>query len=104
MPYIGAIDVCHVRIRKPTLNGRDYFNRKKVYSLALQGTVTADKKFIDVFVGEPGSLHDARVLRRSGLYHRVNVNKNAWFPMETFLIADSAYPSESWIVPVYKVG
>lgn len=73
-----------------------------MYSVALQGSVTADRRFIDVFVGEPGSLHDARVLRRSELYRRATINKNAWFPNGTFLIADSAYPSNSWIVPVYK--
>ncbi len=68
----------------------------------MQAVVNAKKKFVDIYCGEPGSLHDARVLRRSSIYNRTYVNRDNWFPNRTFLIADSAYPSLSWLVPVFK--
>lgn len=99
---IGAIDVSQVTIKRPTNNPRDYFNRKKKYSVALQSVTLANRKFADIFVGEPGSLHDARTLRRSGLYHRCVAHRANVFPNNTFVISDSAYPSLSWLVPVFK--
>lgn len=88
---IGAIDCTHVKIRPPTENSEDYFNKKKYYSLVIQAVVDDDKKFIDVFCGEPGSLHDSRVLRRSELFRKARENENQLFPNGTFLIGDSAY-------------
>lgn len=99
---IGAIDVAKIRIRRPRDNGQDYFDRKKMYSIALQAVVNSKKKIFDVCCGEPGSLHDARVLRRSSLYHRAETNLQFWFPNRSFIIGDSAYPSLPWLVPVYK--
>lgn len=99
---LGATDVTHICIKRPCTNGQDYFNRKKYYSVSLQAVVSGDKKFIDIFAGEPGSLHDARILRRSGLYTRATANRGAWFPNGKFLIGDSAYPSLPWLVPVFK--
>lgn len=68
---LGVIDVTHIKIRRPSEDGQDYFDRNKNYSLSLQGVVGLEKKFYDIFCGEPGSLHDARILRRSVMYVRV---------------------------------
>lgn len=59
-------------------------------------------KFTNIYCGEPGSLHDARVLRRSPLYEESQNNKENVFPNNTFLIGDSAYPSLSWLVPPFR--
>lgn len=62
-----------------------------------------DKKlFIDVYCGEPGSLHDARVLRKSSLYSKAYDNVNELFYGNMFLLGDSAYPSLRWIVPPFR--
>lgn len=53
----------------------DYCNRKKSYSIILQAVVTSDMRFTNIYCGEPGSLHDARVLRRSSLYWELENNK-----------------------------
>jgi len=59
-------------------------------------------RFTNIYCGEPGSLHDARVLRRSNLYWESENNKDRIFPNGTFILGDSAYPSLSWLVPPFK--
>jgi len=68
MFFIGAIDGSHIRIDKPTQDPDSYINRKQYFSIHMQGTVNQNMKFIDVFVGFPGSVHDARVFKNSSLY------------------------------------
>ena len=55
-------------INAPPQNHEDYFNQKQLYSVNLQAIVDAKLKFIHATVGYPGGIHDARVLRLSGLY------------------------------------
>ncbi|KAK7910401.1 hypothetical protein WMY93_015085 [Mugilogobius chulae] len=64
---IGAIDGCHIRIQWPPVRG-DYMNRKAFYSILLQAIVDERGRFIDLFVGPPGRVHDARMLRTSTFY------------------------------------
>ncbi|KAK7921816.1 hypothetical protein WMY93_008718 [Mugilogobius chulae] len=40
-----------------------YFNRKLFPSIVLQGVCDANNKFLDIYVGNVGSVHDALVLR-----------------------------------------
>lgn len=37
----------------------------------MQGTVNQNMKFFDVFIGYPGSVHDARVFKNSPLYRNL---------------------------------
>ncbi|KAK3755953.1 hypothetical protein QZH41_001866 [Actinostola sp. cb2023] len=67
---VGAIDGSQIPIKAPIQNKESYFNRKHFYSMNLQGVVGGDCRFLDVAVGFPGSIHDARVLRMSGIYGR----------------------------------
>lgn len=99
---IGAIDCTHIRIKAPKEDKTAFFNRKHFYSINLQLVTDARKRFISVSCGEPGSLHDSRVLRRSELYKRAEENMTGTFPNHTFLIGDSAYPSLEWLVPPFK--
>ena len=106
---MGAIDGCHIEINAPPDNHEDYFNRKQHYSVNLQGIVDSNLKFIHVTVGYPGSIHDARVLRLSGLYDLAeneqilsgptrNINGTDIRPL---LAGDSAYPLMNWLVKPY---
>lgn len=67
--YLGAIDGSHVRIDKPVEDADSYINRKQYFSLHIQGTVNHNLKFLDVFIGYPGSVHDARVFKNSSIYN-----------------------------------
>ena len=106
---MGAIDGCHIEINAPPDNHEDYFNRKQHYSVNLQGIVDSNLKFIHASVGYPGSIHDARVLRLSGLYELAeneqilsgptcNINGTEIRPL---LAGDSAYPLTNWLVKPY---
>ena len=64
----GAIDGCHIPIRPPLLNHTGYYNRKGWYSIIIQAVVDSDYLFRDIYVGWPGSVHDARVFANSSLY------------------------------------
>ena len=67
----GAIDGCHVRIVPPSgPDGHCYRNRKLFSSILLQAVCDHQGRFIDTYVGWPGSVHDSRVLRHSPLYRQ----------------------------------
>jgi hypothetical protein len=68
---IGAIDGSHIPIKVPSENRHVYINRKGFYSVVLQAVCNHKLVFTDCFVGWPGSTHDARVLRRSDLFQRI---------------------------------
>ena len=72
----------------------------------IQGIVDSSLKFIHATVGYPGSIHDARVLRLSGLYHMAqneqivsgltrDINGVEIGPL---LAGDSACPLTSWLM------
>ncbi|KAI2645094.1 hypothetical protein H4Q32_024121 [Labeo rohita] len=65
---VGAIDGCHIRIKPPANNSHCYYNRKLFHSIQLQAITDHRGKFLHIFVGYPGSVHDARVLRNSPVY------------------------------------
>ncbi|GAB1868091.1 Nuclease harbi1 [Camponotus japonicus] len=69
---------------------------------AKRGVVDADMKFTNIYCGEPGSLHDARVLRRSLLYDTAQNDMENIFPNGMCIIGDSAYPSLPWLVPPFR--
>lgn len=97
---IGAIDGCHIRIRRPVKHEEDYVNREGFHSILLQGVCNYDKLFIDVHIGESDSLHDARVLKKSPLYRVTQEDPN--FFNGYFLLGDSAYPNIKWLAPSLK--
>jgi hypothetical protein len=96
---VGVIDGSHILIKRPKNDTDSYVNRKGLHSIILQGIVDCKKSFTDIYVGEPGSLHDARVLRRSSLYRKAEEEE---LFRDYFLLGDLAYPSLSWLVPPFK--
>nr|CAI5829062.1 unnamed protein product [Callosobruchus analis] len=68
------------------------------YSILIQGVCDHNKKFIDLLVGEAGSIHDARLLKRSSLYEKCVKG----FLQRDFLLGDSAYPLLNWLLPPFR--
>lgn len=97
---LGAIDGCHITITRPKENQEAYCNRKGYHSILLQGIVDHEKRFIDVFCGEPGSIHDARLLKKSKIYEKI-MNKEIYLE-NYYLIGNSAYPNLPWLVTPFK--
>ena len=108
---VGAIDGSHIPISAPALNHTDYYNRKGWYSVVLQGLVDHSYRFLDVYVGWPGSVHDARVFAHSALYTRLSggellpsskaITLNG-VNIPLFIVGDSAYPLETWLMKPFS--
>ncbi|XP_018405660.1 PREDICTED: putative nuclease HARBI1 [Cyphomyrmex costatus] len=98
---IGAIDGSHIRILKPKSNPNSYCNRKNYHSVLLQGVCDSNKLFLDVYTGEPGSIHDMRLFRKSDLYERIN-NSLIDFPEDSHLVGDLAYKLFPFLLVGFK--
>ena len=59
---VGAFDGTHIPITRPSQNQSDYHNRKGYHSINMQAVVDYCYMFLDVCIGWPGQVHDARVL------------------------------------------
>lgn len=88
---IGAVDGCHIPIKAPFHNSVDYYNRKGFHSVILQGVCDNKMLFIDIFIGMPGRMHDARVFRSSPLYLKI-IGLPPLINAQQHLLGDSAYP------------
>jgi hypothetical protein len=129
---VGCIDGSHIPIIQPAHSGTAYCNRKGYYSITVQGNVFLrslcsllaavdhKKRFIELTVGWPGSVGDGRVFSNSFLKSNLEkllsnlppipvATRMSSISRETqhenvpaFILADSAYPSTSRIVPTFK--
>ncbi|XP_018360830.1 PREDICTED: putative nuclease HARBI1 [Trachymyrmex cornetzi] len=98
---IGCIDSTHIRIDKPQQDHESYINRKQYFSIHMQATVDHNMKFIDVFIGNPGSVHDARVFKESPLYKSLQEICSDG----SYLLGDRAYPClKNLIIPYRDTG
>jgi len=76
-----------------------YFVVTHHYTMCFTGVVDHQLMFLDVYCGEPGSLHDARVLRKSPLHHQSEQDMRHLFGPNKRLVGDSAYPRLNWLLP-----
>ena len=106
---VGAIDGSHIPIIKPLQSASDYYNRKGYYSILIQGLVDYRGLFMDVIIGWPGKVHDARVFSNSSCFRKGN--ENVLFPqwsrningvsVPLVVLGDSAYPLLPWLMKPY---
>ena len=104
-PCIGAWDGFHVYIRSKL---KIFYNFKHRYSVSNMGLVGYNKRFLDLTVGAPGSTHDARFLRNTGLFKRITAGEglpnkgvhlgDEYGEIPLVTIGDSAFPRFSWLV------
>lgn len=98
---VGAVDGCLIRIKPPNLNKEDYFSYKQFYSIHMQAICDSSGRFLNIFTGFPGSVHDTRVLKNSPVY--VNAE---YPPPGYFILGDGGYPCIQWpiaIITPYKL-
>jgi len=106
----GAIDGTHIPVSVPSENHTDYYNRKGWYSMLIQGLVDANYCFLDICVGWPGSVHDARVFVHSNLYKKITDSqlipdkseRISSVDVPLYMIGDSAYPMQSWLMKPFS--
>ncbi|XP_072023396.1 uncharacterized protein [Amphiura filiformis] len=106
----GAIDGSHIPIIGPNENHTDFLNRKNHHSVILQAVCDDKYRFIDINVGWPGRVHDARVfsnsrIRRVGDSGRLfpNIAENLYgVEIPPMIIGDPAYPLLSWLMKGFR--
>ncbi|XP_053964382.1 putative nuclease HARBI1 [Anastrepha ludens] len=99
---IGVIDCTHIAIKSPKEHDEIYLDRKGVCSIRIQAVVDANKKFIDVTCGKPGSFNHYRILQNSKLFQDAENHYKEMFSNSYFILGNSAYPSTKWLVPPFK--
>ncbi|XP_025155808.1 putative nuclease HARBI1 isoform X3 [Harpegnathos saltator] len=95
---IGSIDGSHIRIDKPSEDPVAYINRKHYFCIHMQGTVNEQNKFLDVLIGYPGSMHDARVFANSSLAEDLP----ALCHNGNIIFGDAAYPCLPQLITPYR--
>lgn len=95
---IGVVDGTLIKIDAPHFNEAQFVDRHGNHSINCMVVCGPDYSFYYVSARWPGSVHDARVLRNSTLYHRMEAG---WRPVEgAVILADSGYPLKEWLMSV----
>lgn len=97
---VGAIDGCHIQITAPPHNHHDYYNRKQVHSVVLQGMCDDKMRFTDVFIGAPGRMHDAKIFRSSPIFQKLP--DPSFLPPKYHIMGDNAYPNSSFLITPFR--
>ncbi|KAK3914471.1 Protein ANTAGONIST OF LIKE HETEROCHROMATIN PROTEIN 1 [Frankliniella fusca] len=87
---IGMIDVTHIPISAPLEDAAAYRDYKQQYSISVQAVCDDRCLVTDLYVGEAGSLPDARVFRRSPLCFNL-LQRDYMFSPGEHIIGDGAY-------------
>jgi len=95
---LGAIDGTHIEIKAPSEHTQAYFNRKKFPSVILFAACNAKLQFTYAWTGNPGSTHDATVLRYSELFQ----NADQLVPPGHYVLGDSAFPLLRWLLTPFR--
>ena len=110
---LGAIDCTHIKILRPANEDKkDYFSRKQCDAINTQAVIGANLKILDLATGFPGSIHDARVLRKTSIYWKAENNEILSHPLRQIndvnvrplILGDGAYPLFPWLIKPYPQG
>ncbi|KAJ7317228.1 hypothetical protein JRQ81_003390 [Phrynocephalus forsythii] len=106
---IGALDATHIPIIAPAHRATEYINSNGYYSMVLQALVDHEGRFTDVYAGQSGKVHDARIFRGSPIFRAMNqgtFGPEATMdvggqPVKPVILGDLAYPLLPWLMTPY---
>ena len=84
---VGLVDGTHIRIQRPSEDEADYINRHFYHSINVQAICQPDGMFSDVLARFPGSVHDSRIWKISG----VGMHVENTFSIGEHILGDSGY-------------
>lgn len=93
---VGCVDGTLITIDAPSENESAYVDRKGNHSINCMVVCGPNLEFYYVSANWPGSVHDARVLRNSNLFQRM---EGGWRPIpKAIILGDSGYPLLEWLM------
>ena len=96
---ISCIDACLIPINTPARKARHtYTDRHGNTSIKLQAVCDDNRKFLDVFAGCPGRMHDGRVFEYSDLSNEIFQHVNSRY----HILGDGAYLIREWLLTPYR--
>lgn len=96
---IGYVDGSDIILDEaPSDDPESYFNRKQRYSIKIQAVCDINCIFRNIFVGYPGSVHDARVYANS----EIGRNPEKFLTNGQWIAGDSAYAVTDYLVAPFK--
>ena len=107
---IGAIDGWLVKIIRPSWrfnrvrNTIAFFHCKGFYEMNLQCVVDHDKKVLWASIYQKGGSHDSSAFRETKLYKKFKKKADWLHEKRFYILADSAYTIESFIIPPYALA
>jgi hypothetical protein len=105
---IGAIDGVAIRIRSPSILQDDvpdpgnYYCRKGFFALNVQAICDSQKRIIWLSSGHKGSTHDSFAFAETKMKKLLQQKQEYLFNNRLFIIGDSAYPLESYMIVPYN--
>uniref|UniRef100_A0A8D9BCX6 Nuclease HARBI1 n=2 Tax=Cacopsylla melanoneura TaxID=428564 RepID=A0A8D9BCX6_9HEMI len=98
---VGCVDGTLINIDAPVENEEQFVDRHGAHSINCMACVGPDRQFFNVSACWPGSVHDARVLRRSNMCADF---EEGWRPYPNgIILGDSAYPLKPWLLtPLFR--
>ncbi|XP_018786722.1 PREDICTED: putative nuclease HARBI1 [Bactrocera latifrons] len=97
----GCLDGTHFKINTPKKDAISYCDRKGNYSIIMQGICDSTFRFLDVFIGYPGSCHDANVWKNSPIYKGITSGE-IQLAKDAIILTDSAYPLSKYLIAPYR--
>lgn len=101
---MGCIDGTSINIKTPAKKIKStYTNRHDLPAITLQAICDYKRRFIDIFTGIPGKVHDSRVLKLSPISSQLqNICCENVGEYRYHIIGDGAYPIRPWLLTPYK--
>uniref|UniRef100_A0A6P7F550 Protein ANTAGONIST OF LIKE HETEROCHROMATIN PROTEIN 1-like n=1 Tax=Diabrotica virgifera virgifera TaxID=50390 RepID=A0A6P7F550_DIAVI len=94
---LGVLGVSYIRIKSNIKNNEIYENEHYYQSVILQGVVTVNGKFLDIFIGG-GSNKPEQLLQKSQLFIEAENNLLG----DYYLLSSKDYSNRKWLVKPYK--
>ena len=97
---VGVADgtILPLAFKPETEDAADYFCRKRCYGLTMLVVNDDNRRVRYIHVGWPGCTHDDRVFRNC----HIAVAHSHYFTPAQYILGDSAYSCQSYMVPAYK--